>query len=101
MRTAVRYKSYEDPEDGWRSRCEELVLDDTPCKVKIPDTEVLCVMSDDPADDILIIKDVITGEAVLEIGTADKRDWYPHCVMNYFPENLSCNINRGEEDNND
>ena len=92
----VNYVAVEDPCDGWRSLCEELEISETPCKIQIPKTEVLCTMKPDDDrwgvnNDVLVLTDCETGLVVLEVGTANTNDYYPYCVMEWTPENLSCN----------
>lgn len=92
----VNYVAVEDPCDGWRSFCEELEISEIPCKIQIPKTEVLCTMKPDDDrcgvnNDVLVLTDCETGLVVLEVGTANTNDYYPYCVMEWTPENLSCN----------
>lgn len=92
----VNYMAVEDPCDGYRSYCSDLDISETPCKIQIPTTEVLCTMrpNDDRwgvNNDVLVLTDCETGLVVLEVGTANTNDYYPYCVMEWTPENLSCN----------
>lgn len=93
----ITYLAVEDPSDGYRSYCEELIaVDDLP-RYMIPDTEVVCSMMPDDvgiwseSKDILVITDAMTGLSVLEVGTGNVGDWYPYCHFEYHPENLMCN----------
>lgn len=89
----VTYRAYENECDGYRSYCEDLeIVEDIP-KTKLPDIEVLCVY-DDGFNDVIHLLDVVTGKTVLSVGTNDYDDYYPYCVMEYYPENLACNIGR-------
>ena len=45
----VNYMAVEDPCDGYRSYCGDLDISETPCKIQIPTTEVLCTMRPDGA----------------------------------------------------
>ncbi len=45
-------------------------------------------------NDVIQFYDFITDKLVLEIGTENYDDWYPTCIMNWYPENLFCNENR-------
>ena len=88
------YLAIENPDDGYRSFCEDLVTEDVPCKIHIPDVLVLCSMKDDnkyEKNDILVLTDCETGKTVLEVGTANTDDYYPYCIFEWHPENLACN----------
>lgn len=90
----VSYLAIEDPDDGWRSRCEELVVVETIPRHTIPDAQVVCSMMEDSLlerNDVLVVRDSQTGEIVLEVGTMNWDDWYPYCHFEYRPENLACN----------
>jgi hypothetical protein len=45
-------------------------------------------------NDTIQFIDVVTGKVVLEVGTDNTDDYYPYCVMNWYPENLACNVGR-------
>ena len=93
----VTYMAVEDPEDGYRSRLEDLVVVDEPCKIRLPDIEVVCHMMEDDQwerNDVLVFVDALNGKTILELGTANWNDYYPYCVMEYTPENMSCNEGR-------
>lgn len=88
------YMAVEDPDDGYRSTCEELEVETNGvCNIKIPDTYVTCSMAPDGtnSNDVLVITDVATGKPVLEVGTENYDDYYPCCVMRWMPENLVWN----------
>lgn len=95
----VCYMAVEDPEDGYRSCCKELVISDEPCKIALPNVLVVGRMDDSNAlyqdDDILVLTDVESGLDVLRIGTANTCDYYPCYVAEWMPENLACNRGRG------
>ena len=93
----VSYLAIEDPDDGYRSRCEELVVVKEIPKIKLPDVPVVCSMMEDnhfERNDVLVVRDSQTGEVVLEVGTKNWDDWYPYCHFEYHPENLACNQER-------
>lgn len=93
----VTYLAVEDPDDGYRSYCEKLVIDNSIEIARIPDTEVFCVMKPDSqyeTNDVLLMLDAKTRSCVLEVGTENTDDYYPYCVMSWHPENLYFNINR-------
>lgn len=92
----VHYLAVEDPDDGYRSRCEELVVSEEPPKFTFPPQEMVCSMMPNDggwgySNDVLILTDKITGEVVLEVGTMDYDDYYPCCHFHYAPENMACN----------
>lgn len=104
----VTYRAVEDPDDGYRSYCRDLVIDESECRYKLPDVEVVCkhrggYETPEPYSfhhecDILDFYDAVNGKIFLSIGTDDIGDWYPMCVMNYTPENLSCNEETEKEE---
>ena len=57
----------------------------TPCKVK-------CEMRNDH-DDILDMRDVVTGEVVLAVGTETdgERNYYPCFIAEFNPQNMAVN----------
>lgn len=90
----VTFLAVEDPDDGYRSYCKELVIDNNIEVTIIPNTEVLCVMMPDSyyvRNDVLLMIDTKTRSCVLEVGTRDTEDYYPYCVMSWHPENLYIN----------
>lgn len=96
----VTYRAVEDTCDGYRSYMEDLVVVEQPCKIRLPDIEVVCCMLDDdphPDDDVLVFIDALNGKTILKIGTENTKDYYPYCVMEYTPENMSCNQTRKED----
>lgn len=98
------YVAVEDPDDGYRSTCEELEVEaNGVCNIKIPDTYVTCSMAPDgtSSNDVLIITDVATGKPVLEVGTENYVDYYPCCVMRWMPENLVWNQEWNQEKKKD
>ncbi len=90
----VTYLAAEDPDDGYRSMCEEIVIVDEIPRFKIPDVPVFCEMKPNGRfedNEILVIRDANNGKVVLEIGTDYLDIYYPAFVCEYHPENLSCN----------
>lgn len=92
----ITYIAVEDPDDGYRSWCEEIKITDEEPKYSIPDCKVICKMK--PHDisgdhDVLIGVDAHTGLVVFEIGTLYTDDYYPECHFEYHPENMVCNLN--------
>ena len=47
-------------------------------------------------NDTIQFFDSITKKLVLEIGTNNYDDYYPCCIMSFYIENLSINVNRKE-----
>ena len=95
----VNYLAMEDPADGYRSYMSGLEISDTPCKIRLPNIEVVCRMRSDgrwERNDVLEFIDILNGEIILAVGTANYDDYYPYCVLEYAPENMSCNEGRGD-----
>ena len=94
----VCYMAIEDPEDGWRSHCKELRVSEQKPLITFPAvpviaehrTEGLCGTT----DDLLVLRDELTGEVVLEIGPCNTSDYYPYFDFYYHPEGMSCNTAR-------
>lgn len=97
----VTYLAVENPDDVYRSYMEDLMICETPCKISLPDIDVVCHMRDAGkyGDDVLVFVDAKNGKTILELGTADYGDYYHYCVMAYTPENMSCNAGVAEVGN--
>ena len=85
-------KAIEDPNDGYRSYCGELIV----CEEKVSNMfsphKVLGKMKENETDsvnDTIQFIDVITGKIVLEVGTDNAEGYYPYCAMSWHPENLA------------
>lgn len=87
----THYVCTEDPDDGYRSCMKNIEITNGPCKIFIPDTKVLCRMSDDEDEDILEMLDISNGKLVLRVGTDHNDDYYPCYIAEWIPENLGCN----------
>ena len=92
----VSYEVLEDPDDGYRSHCGELTVEEQPPKFSFPPQPVLCAMRpNDPMveqhDDILDFYNPETNQRILSLGTANYDDWYPYFDLEYHPEHLPCN----------
>ena len=90
----ITYLASEDPEDGYRSCCNELKITEKEVKNIFQSIEVLCKMrSDDNCEeyDVLEIYDINTSELVLAIGTGNINDYYPYFEFEYHPENMILN----------
>lgn len=78
----ITYKAVEDPEDGYRSYCEDLETSEKPPRYTFPGIEVLCSMmenEDYQNNNCLVIRDTANGKIVLEVGTKNYDDLYPYC----------------------
>ena len=87
----VTYMAIENPDDGYRSCMEKLIIATHPCGTTIPDTEVVGRMDPDNKDSLITFIDCGTGKDVLCVGTDYGDSYYPSFVYSWFPENLSCN----------
>lgn len=93
----VTYLAREDPDDGYRSYMEELEIVEGTCKIKLPDVSVFCHMRGDTeyeVNDVLVFTDAMNCKEILAIGTENTNDYYPYCVLEYTPENMSCNADK-------
>jgi hypothetical protein len=93
----ITYKAVEDPNDGYRSNCGELIVCEEPITNNFPPQEVMAKMKDNDeysVNDTIQFIDVVTGKIVLEVGTDNTDCYYPYCVMNWKPENLAINAGR-------
>jgi hypothetical protein len=95
------YTAIEDPQDGYRSSMEKLILSDDVVSNTFEPVEVLVVHRTQSEGyssncDILDFFDTQNGKRVLVIGTDNNEDYYPAFVANWIPENLS--INEGKID---
>lgn len=97
----VTYLAIENPDDGYRSYMNELEVSEEPCKIKLPNIEVVCTMMGDTkyeSNDVLQFVDVLSGKEIMSVGTENYNDYYPYCHLEYHPENMYCN--RRAEDGN-
>ena len=89
------YEAVENPSDGYRSYMDKLVLSNKSVHNKIPETRIMCVYRDRDGYgndcDLLDFIDCKNGNVFLTIGTKHVHDYYPVCVFEYNPENLSIN----------
>ena len=99
----VTYLAVENPEDGYRSHCENLEEIPNIPRYRIPDIAVVCSMKPNDTNgfgsgnhNILVVTDEITGKVVMEIGTENYDDYYPCYIFEYTPENLVCNQKKNE-----
>lgn len=87
----ITYKAVEDPSDGYRSYCNELIVCNESITNNFHPQEVIGKMKD---NDVIQFIDVVTGKIVLEVGTDNLDGYYPYCIMNWNPENLAINVGR-------
>lgn len=92
----ITYIAMEDPSDGYRSYCRELDITTIPCKTLLPNIEIICKHRSEGVGyysscDILEVIDAQNGETILLVGTNNTDDYYPFCLFEYTPENMSCN----------
>lgn len=96
----VTYLGEEDPEDGYRSCCKDLIVVDQPTKNSFPEIDVICTHIYDGLEtwsaesDVLEIKDKVTEKVILRVGTDNTDDYYPYFVFEYYPENMIINQDR-------
>lgn len=86
----ITYIVSKDPEDGYRSSCREIIISKTPCSTYFLPQEVVGLYDDDMEKVIKFI-DLHTGKTVMRFGTDYSDSYYPYCVMEWIPENLSTN----------
>lgn len=89
------YEAVENPDDGYRSYMEKLVISNEKIKNKIPKTQIVCVYRNDDDCDLLDFIDCKNGKVFMTVGTKYVHDYYPVCTFEYHPENLSINENGG------
>lgn len=90
MLDGIIYEAIEDPDDGYRSYCDDITITKEKPKYTFPDCEVICTMKtdDNGEHDVLIGTDANTRLVVFEIGTMYIDDYYPYCHFVYNPENM-------------
>lgn len=90
------YKAIENPDDGYRSYLNDLEVSDEIVQYTFPAQKVIGKMRDNSEygiHDVIEFYDAVTNELVLAVGTDNSVDYYPSCVMDWYPENLSINKN--------
>jgi hypothetical protein len=93
----VTYTAIENPDDGYRSSMDKIIVSGTKVTNTFAPIEVLVSYRDKTEGsykgncEILDFADTKNGKRVMEIGTDDSDDYYPSFVANWSPENLSIN----------
>lgn len=85
----ITYRLVEDQDDGYRSYCKELEIANTKPKYRFIPIEVLCKKSEEQYTDILEIIDIQSCKTILQIGTDKTDSYYPYCIFEWKPENMS------------
>ncbi len=94
------YKAIEDPSDGYRSMMQDLQETDEQVKNMFGPQVVIGRMVEDDVyqrNDIIEFVNPDTGRVVLQLGTSNWDDYYPSCVMNFYPEELTINKPKKED----
>jgi hypothetical protein len=94
----ITYTAIENPEDGYRSCLDNILITETKVTNKFAPVEVLVSYLDKQKNeyysedcDLLEFVDTKNGKLVLQIGTGNTNDYYPYFVASWTPENLSVN----------
>jgi hypothetical protein len=92
----VVYSAVEDPEDGYRSSMRHFVVGSAEVARFAPHRVTGSMRADDTeyghqSNDVLELRDVVTGKVVLAVGTDNYDDYYPSFVADWNPENLAAN----------
>ena len=94
----LTYTAVEDPNDGYRSSMDALIVSGKKLTNTFDPIEVIVSYADKKVGswgndkcDILEFIDAKNGKKVLEVGTGDTDDYYPYFVASWMPENLSVN----------
>jgi hypothetical protein len=98
-----KYTAVEDPEDGYRSCMDRLIVGKGKLKNTFPDTQVLAVFVQEGryttiSERLVCFYATDNAQIVLEVGTENADDYYPSFVARFCPENLPVNKeNRDKE----
>jgi hypothetical protein len=89
------YTVTEDENDGYRSSMKDIVEGGEPVVNRFEPQKVLCHMQTEgrcsSTDDILVMRDIVTGKDVLSVGTSDVDVYYPSFISDFNPEHMACN----------
>ena len=87
----INYEFMEDYDDGYRSYChDEVISDHEPKFCFDPIPLAVFVINTDYFEGLSFV-DFETNKEVLKIGTDYSEDYYPCCIFDWTPENLSVN----------
>ena len=86
----VTYSAIENPDDGYRSMMEEIIVTDKKLSNTFAKVTVMASM-DNTSGDVLELHDTKNGKVILRVGTDNSNDYYPEFVSDWMPENLSIN----------
>lgn len=84
----ITYEIEEDPSDGYRSYCGSLKITNEKVVNTFPPQAIFGKMID---EHLIEFYDGVNQGLVLTIGTGDYDDYYPYCIMSWYPQNLYCN----------
>lgn len=92
----VVYEAYEDDNDGYRSCMADLLVTQEPMNNVFPSAVVQADMAPEKdtygaQDYLLDVRDLLTGELVLQVGTHNTDDYYPSFISNWNPKGLAIN----------
>lgn len=96
------YTAIEDPSDGYRSNMRDIAEGGVEVQNRFTPQLVMCALYERTPDDyatendILVMTDVVTGKAVLRVGTANTDDYYPYWVAEWSPQNMACNASQSD-----
>ena len=92
------YVAIENPDDGYRSYCEFVKEYEVAPLYRFKNEVIGLNIETDESDDIITFIDANNGKHVLTIGTRRTDAYYPICIFDYEPLNMSCNERVDEED---
>jgi hypothetical protein len=84
------YSFIENPEDGYRSLLNKILVNEFTVKNKFEYQKILCV-TEEFNDELLIGYDLNTSKIVFKIGTDYADNLYPMFVSKFYPENMFIN----------
>jgi hypothetical protein len=83
----ITYMAIEDPDDGYRSSMNKIIITNEKCTNKIP----VHFVNGEIDDEVINFIDIVTKETVLSIGTDYSDSYYPSFVDYFNPTNLAIN----------
>lgn len=91
----VTYSAIEDPNDGYRSSMEDIVVATATVTNTFAPVQVMCVIRENNGwreyHDLLDCYDVKNGKRVLSVGTDRNDSYYPSFVSDFTPGNMHIN----------